>query len=54
MLDQEEAGISTADVASYIKEEESTAMLEEASMTENEETKINVKLKEIMETNKMK
>ena len=54
MLDQEEAGISTADVASYIKEEESTAMLEEASMTEKEETKINVKLKEIMETNKMK
>ncbi|MGM9526353.1 MAG: DivIVA domain-containing protein [Peptococcaceae bacterium] len=54
MLDQEEAGISTADVASYIKEEESTAMLAESSMTENEETKINVKLKEIMETNKMK
>ena len=53
-LEQEEAGISTADVASYIKQDEADVSTAEnaVAMSENEETKINVKLKEIMETAK--
>lgn len=53
-LEQEEAGISTADVASYMKQNEADSNSAEtsAALSENEETKINVKLKEIMETAK--
>lgn len=47
-LDQEEVGISAEDVASYIKQDEATSGAAE-QLTENEETKLNVKLKEIME-----
>lgn len=54
MLDKEEAGINTEEVASYLKQAEAIAApaeeTEEPSLSENEETKINVKLKEIMET----
>jgi len=51
LLEQEETGISTEDVASYIKQDEirSTAAVDAKAMSENEETKINVKLKEIMD-----
>ena len=50
MLDQEEAGISTEQMASYIKQEESNGLsTAQSQLSENEETKINVKLKEIME-----
>ena len=53
MLEKEEAGINTDEVASYLKKTEALeAPAEEAAeqiLTENEETKINVKLKEIME-----
>lgn len=50
MLDQEEAGISTEQMASYIKQEESDGLsTAQSQLSENEETKINVKLKEIME-----
>lgn len=53
-LEQEEAGISTADVASYIKQAEGDGNTAQtvAAMSENEETKINVKLKEIMDNAK--
>lgn len=47
-LDQEEVGISAEDVASYIKQDEAASTASE-QLTENEETKLNVKLKEIME-----
>lgn len=47
-LDQEEVGISAEDVASYIKQDEAASNAAE-QLTENEETKLNVKLKEIME-----
>lgn len=53
LLEQEEVGISTAQVASYMKQEEvaePVAETEPSNLSENEETKINVKLKEIMET----
>ncbi|MBR5318213.1 MAG: DivIVA domain-containing protein [Peptococcaceae bacterium] len=54
MLDKEEAGINTEEVASYLKQAEAIAApaekAAEPSLSENEETKINVKLKEIMET----
>lgn len=50
MLDQEEAGISTEQMASYIKQEENNGLsTAQSQLSENEETKINVKLKEIME-----
>lgn len=56
MLDKEEAGINTEEVANYLKQAEAIAApAEEAAeqtLSENEETKINVKLKEIMETTK--
>lgn len=55
MLDREEAGISTEQVASYIKQEESNGVsTAQSQLSENEETKINVKLKEIMETANVK
>lgn len=54
MLDKEEAGINTEEVASYLKQAEAIAApaekAAEPGLSENEETKINVKLKEIMET----
>ena len=54
MLDKEEVGISTDEMAAYLKEAEALEAAAESapapSMDENEETKINVKLKEIMET----
>lgn len=54
MLDKEEAGINTDEVASYLKQTEALeapaeAEVSEQTLSENEETKINVKLKEIME-----
>ena len=54
ILDQDEAGIATEQVAEYIKQAEqlpeAIAEAEKKAMAENEETKLNVKLKEIMET----
>ena len=53
ILDQDEAGIATEQVAEYIKQAEqlpqAVAEAEKKAMVENEETKLNVKLKEIME-----
>ena len=53
ILDQDEAGIATEQVAEYIKQAEqlpqAVAEAEKKAMAENEETKLNVKLKEIME-----
>ena len=53
LLDQDEAGIASEQVAEYIKQAEqlpeAIAEAEENAMTENEETKLNVKLKELME-----
>ncbi|MBE6112776.1 MAG: DivIVA domain-containing protein [Peptococcaceae bacterium] len=54
MLDKEEAGINTEEVASYLKQAEALeapaeAEVTEQTLSENEETKINVKLKEIMD-----
>ena len=53
ILDQDEAGIASEQVAEYIKQAENlpeaVAEAEKKAMTENEETKLNVKLKEIME-----
>lgn len=67
MLDQEEVGISTTQMASYLSQEEkkenkakehlaaeTKAGLTDTALSENEETKINVKLKEIMETANLK
>lgn len=52
-LDQDEAGIASEQVAEYIKQAEqlpeAVAEAEKKAMAENEETKLNVKLKEIME-----
>lgn len=57
ILDQDEAGIATEQVAEYIKQAEqlpeALAEAEKKAMAENEETKLNVKLKEIMETTTM-
>lgn len=54
ILDQDEAGIATEQVAEYIKQAEqlpeAIAEAEKKAMADNEETKLNVKLKEIMET----
>ena len=54
ILDQDEAGIATEQVAEYIKQAEqlpeAVAEAEKKAMAENEETRLNVKLKEIMET----
>ena len=53
ILDQDEAGIATEQVAEYIKQAEqlpqAVAEAEKKAMAKNEETKLNVKLKEIME-----
>ena len=53
ILDQDEAGIATEQVAEYIKQAEqlpqAVTEAEKKAMAENEETKLNVKLKEIME-----
>ena len=54
MLDKEEAGINTEEVASYLKQAEALEApaeveVTEQTLSENEETKINVKLKEIMD-----
>ncbi len=67
MLDQEEVGISTSQMASYLSQEEkqenkakehlaaeTKTDLTDIALSENEETKINVKLKEIMETANLK
>ena len=59
MLDKEEAGINTEEVASYLKQAEALEAPAEAEVTEqtlyeNEETKINVKLKEIMDNTDIK
>ena len=57
MLDKEEAGINTDDVAAYLKQTEALeapAQEAEPTMSENEETKINVKLKEIMDSSEAK
>lgn len=67
MLDQEEVGISTTQMASYLSQEEkkenkvkehlaaeTKTGLTDTALSENEETKINVKLKEIMETANLK
>ena len=64
---EEEAGISTTQMASYLSQEEkkenkakehlaadTKAGLADTALSENEETKINVKLKEIMETANLK
>ena len=52
ILDQDEAGIASAEVAEYIKQAEqlpqAVAEAEKKAMAENEETKLNVKLKELM------
>ena len=52
-LDQDEAGIASEQVAEYIKQAEqlpeAIAEAEKNAMAENEETKLNVKLKELME-----
>ncbi len=57
ILDQDEAGIATEQVAEYIKQAEqlpeAIAEAEKKAMAENEETKLNVKLKEIMENTTM-
>lgn len=57
MLDQDEAGIASEQVAEYIKQAEqlpeAVAEAEKKAMAENEETKLNVKLKEIMENTTM-
>ncbi len=54
VLEQDEAGIATEQVAEYIKQAEqlpeAVAAAEKKAMEENEETKLNVKLKELMET----
>ena len=54
ILDQDEAGIATEQVAEYIKQAEqlpeAIAEAEKKAMAENEDTRLNVKLKEIMET----
>ena len=53
ILDQDEAGIATEQVAEYIKQAEqlpqAVAEADKKAMAANEETKLNVKLKEIME-----
>lgn len=53
VLEQDEAGIASEQVAEYIKQAEqlpeAIAEAEKKAMAENEETKLNVKLKEIME-----
>ncbi len=63
LLETEEVGISSEDVASYIKQneeetiiakQEKSAVESQSSLSENEETKINVKLKELMETTNAK
>ena len=59
MLDKEEAGINTEEVASYLKQAEALeapaeAEVTEQTLSENEETKINVKLKEIMDNTDIK
>lgn len=57
LLEQEEVGISTAQVANYIKQDETAdpvAATETTNLSENEETKLNVKLKEIMESTNVK
>ena len=57
ILDQDEAGIASAEVAEYIKQAEqlpqAVAEAEKKAMAENEETKLNVKLKELMESTTM-
>ncbi len=57
ILDQDEAGIASEQVAEYIKQAEqlpqAVAEAEKKAMEENEETKLNVKLKEIMESTTM-
>ena len=57
ILDQDEAGIASEQVAEYIKQAEqlpqAVAEAEKKAMTENEETKLNVKLKELMESTTM-
>ena len=54
ILDQDEAGIASAEVAEYINQAEqlpqAVAEAEKKAMAENEETKLNVKLKELMES----
>ena len=54
ILDQDEAGFASAEVAEYIKQAEqlpqAVAEAEKKAMAENEETKLNVKLKELMES----
>jgi cell division initiation protein len=54
ILDQDEAGIASAEVAEYIKQAEqlpqAVAEAEKKAMAENEETKLNVKLKVLMES----
>ncbi len=57
MLEKEEAGINTDEVAAYLKQTEALeapAQEAEPTMSENEETKINVKLKEIMDSTEIK
>ena len=57
VLEKEEAGINTDEVAAYLKQNEALeAPAEDAeqAMSENEETKINVKLKEIMDSTETK
>ena len=50
LLEQEEVGISTDQMASYMKQDSASEMeATQSQLSENEETKINVKLKEIME-----
>ncbi len=57
LLDQDEAGIASEQVAEYIKQAEqlpqAVAEAEKRAMAENEETRLNVKLKEIMESTTM-
>lgn len=56
LLDQEEVGIATEQVAAYMKQAEKrteSVELEKKAMAENEETRLNVKLKEIMENTTM-
>lgn len=57
MLEKEESGINTDEVAAYLKQTEALeapAQEAEPTMSENEETKINVKLKEIMDNTEAK
>lgn len=50
LLEQEEVGISTDQMANYMKQDSASEMeATQSQLSENEETKINVKLKEIME-----